>query len=300
MLEVAGSLALGAVWWMFFRKIDSFEKEPVGRSLLFILLGGLSPFLIQPIIGLSPFLKNLSEDSTGTDLFEFALFRVAMVEELVKLLPLLIVLRFPNWVNESVDYIKYPALTAIGFATVENILYAHRHGIDVLQIRGLLCVSGHIFYSATSGYFFWLGKRSKGISLLVLPLFGFAFGAFCHGTYDYLLFETSLPMLAWLSIALCVGFMWLFKKMILHTLAQSEFFREHILDEIFDSGWVLFKGLIGIFVFIILGLLATKGLEPALNYAAGNIFQGIGGSLLLTFLLAIDTKDRKVLLRRFF
>lgn len=300
MLEVAGSLALGAVWWMFFRKIDAFEREPIGRSLMFIFLGGLSPFFIQPIIGLSPFLKNLSEDSTGQDLFQFALFRVAMVEELVKLLPLFIVLRFPNWVNESVDYIKYPALTAIGFATAENILYAERHGIDVLQIRGLLCVSGHIFYSALSGYFFWLGKKWGGLWQLVLPILGFGLGAFCHGSYDYLLFETSQPHLAWLSIVLCVGFMWVFKKMILHTLAQSEFFREHILDEIFDSGWVLFKGLVGIFFFIIAGIAVTEGWQKALDYFAWNIFQGFGGSLLLTLLLAIDTKDREVLLRRFF
>lgn len=294
MLPILGSLLLGFVWLRFFRKIDSFEPESWKATFFCLLLGAASPYLLDPIIGLSPFLKSLDGNSTGTALFQFTLFRVAAVEELAKLIPFLGILFLSRWVDESVDYIKYPALSAMGFATAENILYSSTYGVDVLHIRGLLCVSGHIFYTALPGYFLWRTRKQAMPFQLTGLFFGYALGTLCHGAYDFFLFqdENAGTALGLLSVLLCVGFMYAFKRMLIHTLKESDFFNPSVLDTIFSAGRSLFVGLAVIFLFIGLAkTIQTGQINSAIIYWKGNALFAILGTLVLTGLLALDQKD---------
>ncbi|HPI10299.1 MAG TPA: PrsW family glutamic-type intramembrane protease [Catalimonadaceae bacterium] len=298
MLPILGSLLLGFVWLRFFRKIDSFEPESWKATFLCLSLGAASPYLLDPIIGLSPFLKSLDGKSTGAALFQFTLFRVAAVEELAKLIPFLGILLMSRWVDESVDYIKYPALSAMGFATAENILYSTSYGVDVLHIRGLLCVSGHIFYTALPGYFLWRSRNQSFLIKLTGLFFGYSLGTICHGAYDFFLFqdENAGTALGLLSVLLCVGFMYAFKRMLIHTLKQSDFYNPAVLETIISAGRSLFFGLAGIFIFIgIAKALQSGQFQAAVSYWQGNmLFAGLG-TLVLYGLLALDQKDfRKV------
>jgi RsiW-degrading membrane proteinase PrsW (M82 family) len=303
LLSIFGSLLLGGVWLRFFRRIDSFEPESWKATFTCLFLGAVSPLFIEAVVGLSPFLGSLSNDKPGVPLLQFAIFRVALVEELVKAVPFLTILLFTRWINESVDYIKYPALSAMGFATVENILYAAQYGIDVLQIRGILCVSGHIFYSALAGYFLWLGSARGGM-LLAVPalLLGFGLGVLSHGVYDYFLFENDFAEnsgIGLVSVVLCGCFMYAFNKMLLVSLRESQFFSPLVLRTVYGAGMGLFLGLALIFGFIGLSLAWLGGSwMAALNYWTANGFQAVAGTTTLTFLLALDRKDIQKLSRR--
>jgi len=294
MLPILGSLLLGYVWLRFFRKIDSFEQESWKATFICLALGAASPHLLDPIIGLSPFLNSLNSKSTGVALLEFTIFRVAAVEELAKLIPFLGIFILSGWVNESVDYIKYPALSALGFATAENILYSSSYGVDVLHIRGLLCVSGHIFFSSLPGYFLW---RCRNLSLIVRlagTFFGYCLGTFCHGTYDFFLFqdENGGTALGMLSVFLCVGFMFVFKRMLIHTLKESAFFNPSVIKVIISAGQNLFIGLAGIFMFIGMSKALQSGqFDSALVYWRSNLLFASIGTLVLSSLLALDRKD---------
>jgi PrsW family intramembrane metalloprotease len=195
-----------------------------------------------------------------------------------------------------VDYLKYPALSAMGFATVENMLYASRYGVDVLQIRGILCVSGHIFYSALAGYFFWLG-RTRGGLILAFPslLVGFGLGVLAHGLYDYFLFENEFQHNSFIgvfSVVLCGGFMYIFNKMLIHSLRESHFFNPRYLNVIYSAGFHLFAGLVFVFLFIGIALAFQSGNMPtALAYWWQNGIQALLGTVVLTSLLALDRKD---------
>jgi RsiW-degrading membrane proteinase PrsW (M82 family) len=291
LLSILGSLLLGLVWLKFFRKIDSFEPESWKATFLCLFLGAVSPLFIEPIVGLTPFLRNMNGEGTGTGLLRFALFRVAAIEELVKLLPFLLVLTTTKWVNESVDYIKYPALSALGFATVENMLYANSYGVDVLHIRGLLCVSGHIFYTALPGYFLWLARKEKPAIRAFYFLFGYGTGLVSHGFYDYFLFEeeNSGSFLGIFSVLLAVGFMYIFKRMLIHTIRNSEFYRAEILKVIYSSAYTLFWGLVGIFIFIGIAFWLQSG-QPAMafSYWMGNGISALIGIGVLRSLLAFE------------
>ena len=294
MIPILGSLLLGYVWLRFFRKIDSFEPESWKATFLCLSMGAASPFLLDPIIGLSPFLKSLDGASTGAALFEFALFRVAAVEELAKLIPFLGILFLSRWVDESVDYIKYPALSALGFATAENMLYANSYGVDILHIRGLLCVSGHIFYTSLAGYFLWRNRNESLVFRLTGLLTGYCLGTLCHGTYDFFLFqdENAGTALGLLSVLLCVVFMFAFKRMMIHTLKESDFFNPSVLKIILSAGRNLFGGLAGIFIFIGMAKALEAGqLNAAIKYWHENILFASIGTLILYLLLSLDQKD---------
>jgi RsiW-degrading membrane proteinase PrsW (M82 family) len=298
LFSVGVALLLGLVWLRFFRQIDIFEPEGWKPTVFCLGLGAISPLLVAPIVGLSPFLRSLSEESSGTELFQFALLRVAAVEEFVKLIPFLLALRFRGWVNESLDYLKYPALSAIGFASIENIMYAGIYGVNVLHIRGLLCISGHIFYAVLPGYFLWKSLKFSPWIRILFVFTGYAFGVFAHGLYDYFLFERFAD-LEWFSILLCAGCMWIMKRLLIEAVGKSHFFRESGLDEIFNSGWILFKGLLGIYILVGLIRYYQNGLPAAFHFFQQNFFYGIVGTTVLVFLLAIDEKDRKHLLSLF-
>lgn len=293
-LSIIGSLLLGLVWLKFFRKIDSFEPESWKATFLCLGMGAVSPLLLEPLVGLSPFLKNLDQKSTGGDLLQFALFRVAALEELVKILPFILVLNITNWVDESVDYIKYPALSALGFATIENMIYAHSYGVDVLHIRGILCVSGHIFYTALPGYFYWISRNKSMQTRILYSISGYSIGLLSHGFYDYFIFEdqNSGTTLGILSVLLCVGFMYAFKRMIVETIRKSHFYNPLVLAKIYSAGYSLFWGLTGIFVFIGIALGIENGnIASSFAYWLENGLFALVGIAILYGLLAIDTKD---------
>lgn len=142
-LNVIASLLLGFVWVWFFRQIDSFESESRYATFICLFLGMLSPLVT---LSVQPFIEGAFDKSDTISLLNYAIFKVGAVEELSKILPFLVILKTSKWVDESVDFIKYPAISAIGFASVENILYAEEHGIDVLQLRAAISVPAHIFF----------------------------------------------------------------------------------------------------------------------------------------------------------
>ena len=93
--------------------------------------------------------------------------------------------------DEVRDGIVYGASAALGFATVENVLYALNTNVNIvvlLIMRGFLSVPLHAIVGAFSGYFFanwyFYESRQKKMSLLhVLKI-----SILIHGTYNFALY----------------------------------------------------------------------------------------------------------------
>jgi hypothetical protein len=84
--------------------------------------------------------------------------------------------------DEPIDALVYSAAAALGFASVENLLYAIRQGQEVLYLRALLSVPGHLFFSAIWAFGIARSKFSNKSSLGSLVL-----ASFLHGLYDVML-----------------------------------------------------------------------------------------------------------------
>jgi len=291
-LNTIAALLLGFFWLRFFRQVDAFEKESWKASLACLGLGLLSP-LITLII--SPFFGDVFDQESTSGLLGYAIIQVAAVEEFSKILPFLFILYKTRWVNESIDFIKYPALSAIGFATTENILYAMEHGMEVLQYRAVLSFPGHLFFSMISGWFLHLGMRQSGGFPAPWFFAGYLIGVLAHGLYDFFLFTGEWASI--LSIALAAVFAFYIKKMIFWTIRDSEFFDEKKLPEIFRAGRFLWLGMIFLFLYtsVSAGILSGN-INAIVAYIIENGIPALITTSILMALVGIDEKGfRKVL-----
>ncbi|MCE3259172.1 MAG: PrsW family intrarane metalloprotease, partial [Bacteroidetes bacterium] len=144
---------------------------------------------------------GISDSEDPVYSFLFFTFGVGLLEEVIKAIPLFIILfAFKKAVNEPLDYVRYICISALGFAFGENIEYAIRYGEYVLVGRSILSVPGHMFFSALFIYGLVEYKYHSRNILHVLKYILIA--SLAHGIYDYLLgFE-----LAFLGVLLNILF----------------------------------------------------------------------------------------------
>ncbi len=180
-MELARSalFALGPalVWlWLWYRR-DRWEPEPKRLVLLAFVLGA---FMAAPAYWLEGALPL-----PPGPLFEFFV-RVALVEEVCKLLPVLWFLLRVKEFDEPMDGILYAAAAALGFATVENALYGFQLGNGLVLPRAFTSALAHLGFSGLVGYHLGLARfRGRGRVWLVLR--ALLAVVVMHGFYDLLL-----------------------------------------------------------------------------------------------------------------
>jgi RsiW-degrading membrane proteinase PrsW (M82 family) len=204
-LAIAPAAALG----LFFYARDRYNREPLFPLLITFLLGigALLPalvlsMLLQHLTGWNSRVDNLFHTLLG------ALFIVGLVEEGCKFAVVrLYSYRRPDF-DEPYDGIMYSVAAALGFATVENVLYVLEGGIGTGVLRGLLAVPAHAFYGVLMGYFLGEAKFAPGrLRAALLSAAGFGLAVAAHGVYDFLVFAVDrrpflllmLPVFAALS-----------------------------------------------------------------------------------------------------
>jgi len=169
--------------WLFWKRDG--HREP---KLLVLKLFALGAVAAVPTYFLEGWLPGPA--SRVYDNF----IRVGLVEEAMKLLPfLLFIYRRPEF-DEPMDGIVYAVAVALGFATVENALYATIYGGDVLVYRAFTSTLAHLAFSGLWGYAFGLHRGRKR---------AFAAAVAVHGAYDLLL-SPGAPHLLALAVLLPV------------------------------------------------------------------------------------------------
>ena len=162
--------------WLFYRR-DRWEPEPKAKVLQLFALGMV---VAAPAYYLERWLPG-----PATPLFDNVV-RVALVEEFFKLLPVWLFAFYHKEFNEPMDGILYMVACALGFATVENALYALHGGGQLLVFRAFTSTLAHVGFSGLLGYALGVAKfRPRGGAWLVLRVFVVV--VVLHGAYDLLL-----------------------------------------------------------------------------------------------------------------
>ncbi|MBQ3069625.1 MAG: PrsW family intramembrane metalloprotease, partial [Clostridia bacterium] len=201
---------------------DRVEKEPI---LLLLLLLGAGVLMTFPAIQLEllagpfiesqflPYAQTVSEGvhSLPEGMFHLYatvdnLFGVALIEEGVKWIALVLLTRRSRHFNYTFDGIVYAVFVSLGFAGYENILYTFHYGIEVALRRAFTAVPAHMFFGVLMGmmYSLWklasvtnrversyaddgkiavtrpFRKRKYMVASLAVPVL-------VHGVYDYVL-----------------------------------------------------------------------------------------------------------------
>lgn len=162
---------------------DRYDTEPIHMVVRMFLLGVL---IVLPIVVIQRGLQLW----WGEHPILFSFFESAGVEEFVKWFVLYHMIYNHTEFDEPYDGIVYAASISLGFATLENVMYAilSPATFGTLLVRALLPVSGHALFGILMGYYMGKAKfepksnrRKLYIAIsLALPLL-------LHGIYDWIM-----------------------------------------------------------------------------------------------------------------
>lgn len=188
---------------------DRVDKEPAKLLFLTYVLGAL---VVIPTIVVEEILVrfNIFPGIYGA-LFN-AYIVAGLTEEYFKRA---VVLKLPfrtNYFNEKLDGIIYGVFAALGFATVENIMYVafrYTNNPFIGLYRGIFSVPAHGIFGITMGYYLSLSKfnidkehklKNKKMSL-IMPVI-------LHGTFDFILMA-NIPSLSIFFVPYVLFLWWL-------------------------------------------------------------------------------------------
>lgn len=212
LVAIAPSLALLAYFYLR----DRYEREPLGHVIAAYLLGAFAMLAAQA--GQTAIADSVSSEwlhTGGEPARVFDAFVLAgAIEETAKWAMLFGAVFAWREFDEPFDGLFYGVTIALGFATLENLLFLSSRGLGVAWQRALFAVPAHALFGGAMGYYagrakfvpavenrrrrFW---RAVALSL-TLPI------AF-HGAYDFALLH-GLGWKAWVAVTLLSLGFWTF------------------------------------------------------------------------------------------
>jgi protease PrsW len=192
---ILGALLILFTWLFFLRKLSFLA--PV-RWLHFILAVGIGAFLAMLSWLLYEFYHDIlffdTNGETAND-FLYCFLGIGLIEELVKLIPFLVILRFTKIIRKPVDYLLIASAAGLGFAFFENLLYISQYGLDVIHARALTSSVSHMATSAIVAYGFVLVRYRYPQHWWIVPVF-FLAAVLAHGFYDFWLMNEKMRSLS--------------------------------------------------------------------------------------------------------
>ncbi|MEL7596628.1 MAG: PrsW family glutamic-type intramembrane protease [Clostridiaceae bacterium] len=176
---------------------DRYDREPISLLIKVFILGAFS---VIPTAIVEKFLGafNIFGGLIGS---AYTAFIVAgLTEEFFKREVILRTVFKSSDFNEKLDGIVYSVFSALGFATVENVIYVvFRFAANpyVGIYRGLLSVPAHMLFAITMGYYLSLTKFSHDYNVKKYRTFlrkSLSVPAILHGIFDFILMA-NIPIL---------------------------------------------------------------------------------------------------------
>lgn len=182
------ALAPGLVIALYIYVRDKYEHEPLALVAWTFALGALGALVAGALEGFFPY-----QQRTATLLATAAnaMLVVGPVEEVVKFLAVRWFAYRSHEFNEPFDGVVYCVMASMGFATLENVMYAIGGGMGTAIERAFISVPGHAAFAAIMGYYMGRAKFDQSGGANSLLLRGVLFAAIAHGVYDFGLLSHS-------------------------------------------------------------------------------------------------------------
>ncbi|MNO57142.1 Protease PrsW [compost metagenome] len=179
---ISSAVAPGLALLTFFYLKDKYDQEPLHMVLKVFLLGLL---IVFPIMIIQRGLVLGLDGGSYVDSFLIS----SGVEECMKWFVLYHMIYNHTEFDEPYDGILYAVAISLGFATLENIMYAwYSHAsIGSMFMRALLPVSGHAMFGVIMGYHMGRAKFSGGVRTRGILFMSLLLPWLWHGIYDFIL-----------------------------------------------------------------------------------------------------------------
>jgi RsiW-degrading membrane proteinase PrsW (M82 family) len=191
-MALAGAFFFGFVPMFLFAAfvnwLDRYEKEPkilLGAAFVWgVVIAGGGAYILNTAFGIGLYIVTGSE---GVADFGTTSIAAPFIEEALKGLAVLVVfLMFRKEFDSILDGIVYAAITAMGFAAIENVLYIYRNGFQeagwggfwtLVFVRVILVGWMHPFFTAFTGIGLAIARTSRNMLVKILAVPGGYFTA---------------------------------------------------------------------------------------------------------------------------
>ena len=248
-LMVIAAFLLVLLWINYLRRVTLKHEKWQNMAIIFVL-GMMFTMIVYPIDDAWRTLSHVSFTVSFDHNFWYCLIGIGAVEEMIKIIPFFIVLRFFKFIKEPIDYIVFASISALGFSFAENIIYFKTASLGTILLRGLLSTTLHMTLTSMLAYSLILGRFRKNVNTYLAFAVAFAFASFVHGLYDYSIF-TDAGGIALIFIGIPVVFMW---GIMLNTaINQSSLATdESVIDNVKTTTY-LHYAFTGVLLFVFLG-----------------------------------------------
>jgi RsiW-degrading membrane proteinase PrsW (M82 family) len=176
------------LWLFFWLREDRFQPEPIGLLILTFIAGALSVFLVLPLES-----SVKAANIVGTE----KLLIFAAAEEIIKFGVVFLIDFHSSYLDEPIDYAVYLITGALGFATLENVLFLISKGlqtdisfiIETGTLRFLGATILHSILAATLGiiigFVFYKSKKTR----MLFTLVGILVVIILHTIFNYFIIK---------------------------------------------------------------------------------------------------------------
>lgn len=221
-LLLIASIGPGLLWLWYFYRLDRYEPEPL-RIIFKVFLAGI--LLVIPAGLLEQFwrpqLMSAINHGKWFDYLIMAFLVVALIEEGLKTGFLWWLIGKNKELDEPVDGIIYGITLGLGFASLENLLWASMFGFSVAALRAVITTLAHASFTGWAGYYISKYKLESSKKILLIWS-GFLVAMVSHGLYDFLLFlRNSLASL--FAFLLVAGLLFRLYQLLKEQVEESPF-----------------------------------------------------------------------------
>ncbi|UCZ54748.1 intramembrane metalloprotease PrsW [Bacillus shivajii] len=149
---IAVGIAPALALLCFFYLKDEFEQEPILMVIRSFIFGAL---LVFPVLFIQ---YALIEEGYGQQTWQQAFIYSSLIEEFLKWFIVVITIYHHVQFNERYDGIVYATAVALGFASIENVLYLISNGVETAFLRAVFPVSSHALFGVVMGYYLGMAK----------------------------------------------------------------------------------------------------------------------------------------------
>lgn len=182
------SLVPGIAWVWFFNRQDSADREPL-RLLVKVFIFGMVSVVPAALLEI-PFRNYLTASIHPMARLISLIVFVGLVEEFMKFLAFYVAVYNVDDFNEPLDGVIYAVTAALGFATIENVLYSASFGLGVIPARAVVASLAHASFSGLVGFYVAMVKFRR--QPWTVGLGGLVLAAVLHGLYNFVIVDGTV------------------------------------------------------------------------------------------------------------
>ena len=283
--HVLAAIMVTLLWVWYLNAIDVYEPERL-PNMIFCFIGGfVLSYLVFPLSDFINFYLRFSLNGDFLNDFLYSTLAIGSIEELVKILPVLILLRGKS-LTEPYDYILFGCVSALGFSFSENLLYYKEGFLNSIDSRTLTSVVAHMFFTSVIAYSLVLNRYKNGSYKAFRGLGFFLLASVSHGFYNFWLINEKASSFSILTIIFFLMSVYIWVRITNNAINNSSYFGKlRTLNKKIQVG--LFYSFISILMYEY--VLTAHTFNPSV--ANSNLIKGALFTSILTYYLMMNLSE---------